>query len=67
MMIKNYMIIWLKFCNLIRYNLYMEANLNTKDFEQKKNEKVQLMRDTFKEKGKLEAMMVMQDQLDYVG
>lgn len=45
----------------------MEANLNTKDFEQKKNEKVQLMRDTFKEKGKLEAMMVMQDQLDYVG
>lgn len=40
--------------------------MNKEDFEQKKNEKVQLMRDTFKEKGKLEAMMVMQDQLDYV-
>ena len=40
--------------------------MNKTDFEQKKNEKVQLMRDTFKEKGKLEAMMVMQDQLDYV-
>ena len=40
--------------------------MTKEDFEQKKNEKVQLMRDTFKEKGKLEAMMIMQDQLDYV-